>query len=134
MPYETVPRPLRQTWGPDPVVLRRLPIKLADGRVVQTGIVESSRENKGFEGDEDFDGDDIPPGHPVEPKVEDVSTGARFGRPAVVDTIGRGSRKESIQASKEQIASICQEIVGDPENSVRMSKYPTTDIRSLSLS
>ena len=63
------------------------------------------------------------------PKVEDVSTGARFGRPAVVDVIGQRSRKARIQGAKEQIAGLCQEILGDPENSVRstmlsMGKVP----------
>lgn len=52
-------------------------------------------------------------------KVEDVSTGARFGRPAVIDIIGNKSRTARIQGAKDQIAGICQEIIADPENSVR---------------
>ena len=54
-------------------------------------------------------------------RVEDVSTGARFGRPAVVDVIAQKSRKARIQGAKEQIAGLCQEILGDPENSVWVS-------------
>jgi nucleolar complex protein 3 len=36
-----------------------------------------------------------------------------------VDVVTTKSRKERIHAAKEQIASICQEIVGDPEDGVR---------------
>jgi nucleolar complex protein 3 len=53
--------------------------------------------------------------------VEDVATGARFGRPAVRDIIQQKSRKARIEAAKEQLASICQEIMAEPENSVSFS-------------
>ncbi|KAF9503148.1 hypothetical protein BS47DRAFT_1386499 [Hydnum rufescens UP504] len=58
-----------------------------------------------------------PDAHPGS-RVEDVSTGARFGRPAVVTIIGARSRKARIQGAKEQLAGICQEILADPENSL----------------
>jgi nucleolar complex protein 3 len=52
--------------------------------------------------------------------VEDVSTGARYGRPAVVDVVGIESREERIRSAKEQIASVCNGIIADPDNSVRV--------------
>ena len=99
--------------------IERLPIKLADGRIQKSG-------NKVFLDDSEesgLDSDTESAGHQAQNvpqlKVEDVSTGARFGRPAVVDVIGQKSRKARIQGAKEQIAGICQDILGDPENSVR---------------
>ncbi|CAE7127135.1 unnamed protein product [Rhizoctonia solani] len=51
------------------------------------------------------------------PVIEDVATGARFGRPAVRDIVSQKSRKARIEAAKEQLASICQDIMAEPENS-----------------
>lgn len=128
MSYEAAPRRhLReQEESEDDAVIERLPVKLADGRVVRTGdkikqrpLVNSSED------DEDEDDSEIE--HEVRPNgVEDVATGARFGRPAVVDVISSSSRKARIQAAKEQIASLCQDIIADPENSVRRS--PCLDV------
>ena len=78
-----------------------------------------------FEEEEEEESEEEEPEAPQDSfKVEDVSTGARFGRPAVVDVIMMKSRKARIQAAKEQIAGICQEIVSDPENSVRSISLP----------
>jgi nucleolar complex protein 3 len=54
-------------------------------------------------------------------RVDDVSTGARFGRAAVVDIIGTKDRDTRIAAAKEQIAGICQDILSDPEQGVRLA-------------
>ncbi|KZT26233.1 nucleolar complex-associated protein 3 [Neolentinus lepideus HHB14362 ss-1] len=93
----------------------RLPIKLADGRIQksegQIRITFEDEESK----EEDFESE---PEDVEAPQVEDVSTGARFGRLAVVDVISTKSRKARVEAAKEQIAGICQEIVADPENSL----------------
>lgn len=98
----------------------RLPIKFPDGRVVGTAgriipQVESGSESE----------DNIRP-FPEEVEthvVEDVSTGARFGRPAVADVVGTSSKQTRIQMAKEQIAGICQDILADPESSVRVCLY-----------
>jgi nucleolar complex protein 3 len=98
------------------VVIDRLPIKLRDGKVQRTGpklIIPAQSEE---ESEEDAGGRTPEP----EPPREDITTGARFGRLSVIDVISNPSRKLRIQLAKEQVASICQEIVADPENSVRV--------------
>lgn len=120
MPYEAQPRNPRTAWTPDSDnenAVKRLPIKLADGRVQESSNdkVLLPREAHPSDG-EDSEEESPPPVH--QSRVEDVSTGARFGRPAVIDVVGNKSRKARVQAAKEQIAGICQEIVADPENSV----------------
>jgi nucleolar complex protein 3 len=114
MPYETNPRIRRPSWDiEDKPAIKRLPIKLADGHIRQTGVRFSalhSAENERQQPEEKASQDPT--------RVEDVSTGARFGRAAVVDVVGIQSKKERIQRAKEQIAGICQEILSDPENNV----------------
>ncbi|KAJ7109342.1 nucleolar complex-associated protein-domain-containing protein [Mycena epipterygia] len=115
MPYETAPRKRRPSWeAPADQGIQRLPIKLADGRIQKTGSklkqLPTSEDTDESE-DEKEDAPDVP-------RREDVSTGARFGRPAVVDVLGNKSRAARIQGAKDQIASICQEIMADPENSL----------------
>jgi nucleolar complex protein 3 len=116
MPYETAPR--KQRVEPDgPTEVQRLPIKLANGQLLKTGtktvstksvaVSEESSEDEEEEEEEETE------------RVEDVATGARFGRPAVVDVLQTKSRRQRIEMAKEQIAGICQEIMADPENSVR---------------
>ena len=121
MPYESAPRKPNAAWESDDEVdkgINRLPIKLADGRVQKSGSKVFLTQDDETAGDESEEEDEAPV--PEERyKVEDVSTGARFGRPAVADVILTKSRKVRIQAAKEQIAGICQEILADPENSVR---------------
>jgi nucleolar complex protein 3 len=93
--------------------VRALPIKLADGRIKDTGVkvvlneAEDESDSVSDEGEKRG-----------ETSVEDVSTGARFGRPAVVDVLQTKSRTKRMEVAKEQIASICQEVLADPENSV----------------
>ena len=124
MPYETAPRKRRPSWEPESDKgqgIERLPIKLSDGRVLKTkSKVYLPQEEKEDSSDES----DSSPPEEEESRVEDVATGARFGRPAVVDVVGQKSRKARVQAAKEQIAGICQEIVADPENSVRTFSPP----------
>jgi nucleolar complex protein 3 len=118
-PYELKPR-IRAHWGHADSTIPRLPIKLPDGRVVETaGRIIPHASSKGASEDEAEAG----PFYEERPQtrvVDDVSTGARFGRPAVADVIGTSSREPRIQMAKEQIAGICQDILADPESSVRI--------------
>ncbi|KIY50892.1 nucleolar complex-associated protein 3 [Fistulina hepatica ATCC 64428] len=117
MPYETVPRKLDASWKPQKDgTIAHLPIKLANGVVQGTG-----RQRAPFPGDDAEDStesEESAVAEETQPHVEDVATGARFGRPAVTDVIGQSSRKARIQHAKNQIASICQDIVCDLENSL----------------
>ncbi|KAF7363412.1 Nucleolar complex-associated protein 3 [Mycena sanguinolenta] len=116
MPYETAPRKRRPSWeSPPDQGIQKLPIKLPDGRIQKTGTkLKPLPTSEDTEESEDEDEDEAQ----EEPRREDVSTGARFGRPAVVDIVGNKSRATRIQGAKDQIASICQEIMADPENSL----------------
>jgi hypothetical protein len=113
--YEAAPRRRRPSWSEGESVIDRLPIKLLDGQIQRTGhrpvvkaqsLEESEEENT--------------PQSVLEPESprDDITTGARFGRLSVIDVISNRSKKLRIQLAREQIASICQEIVADPENSV----------------
>ncbi|KAH9854145.1 nucleolar complex-associated protein 3 [Lenzites betulinus] len=122
MSFEMQPRKRRPSWEPESDKekgIERLPIKLADGRIQKSGnkVFLDDDEDSGLESDEESED-----GQAAEAaqrhRVEDVSTGARFGRPAVIDVISQKSRKARIQGAKEQIAGLCQEILGDPENSL----------------
>ncbi len=129
--FELQPRRRHASWEPESDKdkgIERLPIKLADGRIQKSGskVVLDQSEESGLDSDDESAAnqvEDVP-----RSRVEDVSTGARFGRPAVVDVIGQKSRKARIQGAKEQIAGLCQEILGDPENSVRCLLYRTLPI------
>ncbi|KAI0798067.1 nucleolar complex-associated protein 3 [Abortiporus biennis] len=132
MPYEVLPRKRRPSWDSDSDKdkgIERLPIKLADGRIRKTKekVILPEEDKEETEQSES----ESEPQHESH-QVEDVSTGARFGRPAVVDVIGNKSRKARIQGAKEQIAGICQEIVADPENSLgllrRLHTFSLTEI------
>lgn len=120
MPYETGTRKTTDTWKSDPEKkkgIERLPIKLADGHIQKSkSKVFLDVEEESVEESEEEE-TSVP-----EPRsrVEDVATGARFGRLAVVDVVSIKSRKARVEAAKEQIAGISQEIVADPENSVRV--------------
>ncbi|KAL1744529.1 nucleolar complex-associated protein-domain-containing protein [Schizophyllum fasciatum] len=119
MPYEAAPR---AAFKPpkESNAISRLPIKLADGRVQKTGAQPAAPLSSGEDTDEASEDEERNP----EPQhnVEDVTTGARFGRPAVADVISTKSRKARLQLAKDQIASICQDIVADPENSLGLLK------------
>lgn len=119
MSYERVARlhklPERETRRNIP----GLPIKLSDGRIqASEKVTVAPAQIDDDEDTEDSIRTQSPPAMPS--TVEDVATGARFGRPAVVDVIENSSRKARIQGAKDQIASLCQEIIADPENSVRL--------------
>lgn len=121
MPYEILPRKHYSEKEVCERETKSLPIKLANGKIKDTGVKivthVSTDEENGSDCSEAVD--------EVEP-IEDVSTGARFGRPAVVDILQTNSRKRKIELAKEQIAGICQEIIADPENSVRTYFTPYT--------
>ena len=116
MSYEAVPRRRRPSWSEGEVVIDRLPIKLRDGKVQRTGPKLNIPTQSKEESEEESRGRTPEP----EPPREDITTGARFGRLSVIDVISNPSRKLRIQLAKEQVASICQEIVADPESSVRV--------------
>ncbi|KAI0302257.1 nucleolar complex-associated protein-domain-containing protein [Russula brevipes] len=114
MSYEAVPRRRRPSWSEGEVVIGRLPIKLRDGKIKRTGpklVIQAQTENESEEEPSERSPEPEPP-------REDITTGARFGRLSVIDVISNPSRKLRIQNAKEQIASICQDIVADPENSI----------------
>ncbi|KAF9480132.1 NOC3p-domain-containing protein [Pholiota conissans] len=114
MPYETVPRKQRVETD-KPTEVERLPIKLANGKFLKTGTktVTSKTVVVQEESSEDESEEEEEP-----QRVEDVATGARFGRPAVVYVLQTKSRKRRIEMAKDQIAGICQEIMADTENSL----------------
>lgn len=114
MDYELAPRNHPVEKSKDAGV-QRLPIKLANGLVQETGRTVAQKVEEP-ESDSESEAEEIPL-----PKIrEDVATGARFGRAAVVDVIATKSRKLRIQLAKDQIGELCQSIVSDPENSVRL--------------
>ena len=131
MPYEAFPRPRRASWDEESNdEVQRLPIKLLDGRVKNVGVkLRKIREGSPEENEEEAVKEPTP-----EPR-EDATLGSRLGRRSVVDVVTTKSRKQRIHAAKEQVANICQEIVGDPEDSVRRFCFVgTTTIQSLSSS
>jgi nucleolar complex protein 3 len=113
LPYELAGRPR----APSPKrTAERLPIKLGDGRIQSTGARAVAADSESEEEESEEDAMPVPV---VIPRgVEDVATGARFGRPAVRDIVKQKSSKVRIESAKEQLASICQEIMAEPENSV----------------
>lgn len=126
MPYEIVPRRRRSSWDSDSDHnIHHLPTKLPDGRIQRSVAKPTALPAAGIEADEESESetsDQEQAERRERYRVEDVSTGARFGRPAVADVIGNKSRKARIQGATDQIARICQEIIADPENSVSTSR------------
>lgn len=115
MPYETAPRKQPLGWKTaKQTEVRALPIKLSDGRIKDTGIKVVINEPED-EGDDESERGEVL-AKPL--KVEDVATGARFGRPAIVDVLETKQRKQRVELAKEQIAGICQDILANPESSV----------------
>ncbi|KAG1756821.1 nucleolar complex-associated protein-domain-containing protein [Suillus paluster] len=119
MSYERVPRKLQESReAKTDRHIQGLPIKSADGRIHATGkkiAVPPSSDEESSDTDDSPEEQEIPA---EVNKIDDVATGARFGRPAVIDIVGRKSRTARIQGAKDQIASICQEIIAEPENSL----------------
>ena len=124
MPYETSAHTRQHLWDSRKSEVQRLPIKLPDGRIKGTGtkaittktVAASSEDEDSVSGLES---------EPEPLKVEDVSTGARFGRVSVLDVLQKKSRRHRIEMAKVQIAGICQDILADPENSVWRNLYCT---------
>jgi nucleolar complex protein 3 len=116
MPYELAPRRLKVAEDKNEVT--RLPIKLADGQIKSTGTKALKVAPKDEGSSEDDSSSEDEPEPAPRPTREDVSTGARFGKPAIATVLQTKSRKQRVELAKEQIASICQEILADPENSV----------------
>ncbi|KAG2349941.1 nucleolar complex-associated protein 3 [Suillus weaverae] len=119
MSYERVPRKVQESReAKTDRHIQGLPIKSADGRIHSTGLkvaAPPSSDEEGSDTDESAEEQEMP----VEVnRIDDVATGARFGRPAVIDVVGNKSRTARIQGAKDQIASICQEIIAEPENSL----------------
>jgi nucleolar complex protein 3 len=114
MPYEILPRKHHSKGEIFERNMKALPIKLADGKIKDTGLKILTNVSTDEELSSESEVIDE-----VEP-VEDISTGARFGRLAVVDILQTKSRKQKIELAKEQIAGICQDILADPENSVSL--------------
>ncbi|KAG5643474.1 hypothetical protein DXG03_000862 [Asterophora parasitica] len=130
MSYEKAPRKRRPSWELEKSTsVKGLPIKLPDGRIKSTGTKVLADPVAAREEESEDEASEVE----EEPRrVDDVSTGARFGRPAIVDVVGNKSRSARIHAAKEQIAGICQEIVADPENSLgllrRLHTFSLTEI------
>ncbi|KAF8163270.1 nucleolar complex-associated protein-domain-containing protein [Crassisporium funariophilum] len=114
MPYETASRK-KPSWVSKTAAVQRLPIKLADGRIKETGI-KIGQPTVAQSEDEETDSE--PEEEPERQPREDIATGARFGRAAVVDVLQTKSRRHKVEMAKDQIAGICQEILADPENSL----------------
>lgn len=119
MPYEQLPRKRHTSWSNEEETRTRkvkgLPIKLPDGTIRKSTkvlVMSDSEQSSSEESEESL------PRKP-ETNVEDITTGARFGRASVADIVNKSSRRERVEAAKEQIASICQEILAEPENGVR---------------
>lgn len=121
MPYESAPRNQHRSWDlQKDHAVQSLPIKLANGHIQKTGSKNMVLPSVDVENDGESEESERLEINERE-RVEDISTGARFGRTAVVDIIGNKDRKTRLQGAKDQIAGICQEIVAEPENSVSES-------------
>ncbi|KAL4265268.1 Nucleolar complex-associated protein 3 [Pleurotus pulmonarius] len=132
MPYESKPRQLPDAWREEKKdEVESLPIKLADGRIQKTG---NKKLQTPKDDSDESDASSIV-NEPEPPRRDDIATGSRFGRVAVVDIISTKSRKARIQGAKEQIASLCQEIISDPENSLgllrRLHTFSLASISSI---
>lgn len=123
MPYETSAHTRRHLWNSPKSEVQRLPIKLPDGRIKGIGTKVITAKTVTVSSEDEDSSMSGPESEPETPKVEDVSTGARFGRVSVVEVLQTKSRRHRIEMAKVQIAGICQDILADPENSVWCSLY-----------
>lgn len=112
--YERRPRVATHKDDTKRKLIPRLPIKLPGGQVQQTGVREASVES-------DEESNDASQHAELQEVPRRNVAGARFGRAAVADIIRIKSRVDRLQAAKEQIAGICQEILSEPEQSVSLS-------------
>ena len=122
MPYETSAHTRHHLWNSPKSEVQRLPIKLPDGRIKGIGTKALTPKTVAVPS-EDEDSVSRPESESEPLKVEDVSTGARFGRVSVIDVLQTKSGRRRIEIAKVQIAGICQDILADPENSVWCSLY-----------
>lgn len=119
MPYEQLPHKRYTSWSDEGETqtkkIKGLPIKLPDGTIRKSAkvLIMSDPEQSSDESEKEV------LLRKPETNVEDITTGARFGRAAIANIITKSSQRERVEAAKEQIASICQEILAGPENSVR---------------
>jgi len=119
MPYEQLPRKRYTSWSDEGEIptkkIKGLPIKLPDGTIRKSAkvLIMSDPEQSSDESEKEV------LLRKPETNVEDITTGARFGRAAIANIITKSSQRERVEAAKEQLASICQEILAEPENSVR---------------
>jgi nucleolar complex protein 3 len=133
--YERLPRKRRLSWDEDKTKgSERLPVKLSNGRLEKRGHLPATAEPEVLSSE---DSDDEAERIQEQERqlnnrhgVEDVATGARFGRPAVIDVVKDKSKQIRVQRAKEQLASIAQEIIADPETSVRLSYLASRTIES----
>jgi len=111
----------KQLLDEEPQGAERLPVKLPNGKIKKRGFLPVAEQSEESD-DEGVEAATNAMSHlDTAPPREDVSTGARFGRPAVTAVVGNKSRKARIQGAKEQLASICQDIIADPENNVSLN-------------
>ncbi|KIO27504.1 hypothetical protein M407DRAFT_232764 [Tulasnella calospora MUT 4182] len=120
----------------------RLPVKLADGTIKPTGNLPAPPSSD----ESESEAERVDPieswaaaagADSASSRREDVATAARFGRPAVVDLLKMSSRKAKIQRVKEELATICQDIVADPENNLgllrRLHTFAQAEVKSPTL-
>lgn len=113
--YERQPRALLEE---DHKGSARLPVKLRDGTIRQTGnrpAKESESESEASEGESHGEDDDV--SEPTSTWETPVASGSQ--RPAI--EFGADSRKERIRRAQEELATICQDIVTDPEENVKLA-------------
>ncbi|KAH6918617.1 nucleolar complex-associated protein 3 [Coprinopsis sp. MPI-PUGE-AT-0042] len=130
MSYELQPRTVKVKEDKKERDVQRLPIKLPGGQLKSTGLRKVMTDESESEESEEESEVELPP----TVQVEDGSTGARFGRPAVASVLKTSSRKQRVLLAKEQIAGICNEILADPENSlVLLKRLHSFALRELSV-
>ncbi|KAG9037032.1 hypothetical protein FS842_003385 [Serendipita sp. 407] len=110
-PYELKPRKPDANQQKGEKLIKRLPIKLSNGKIQQIGAREANTQS-----DEDSDEESDPP--PVLETPKRNITGARFGRASIADILSIESKSTRIQVAQEQLAGICQEILTEPESNL----------------
>ncbi|KAG8808718.1 hypothetical protein FRC18_004883 [Serendipita sp. 400] len=98
-PYELKPRKPDANQQKGGNLIKRLPIKLSNGKIQQIGAREVNTQS-----DEDSDEESDPP--PVLETPKRNITGARFGRASIADILSIESKSTRIQVAQEQLAGI----------------------------
>jgi nucleolar complex protein 3 len=120
----------KPSFKEEPKGAERLPVKLPNGKIKKRGFLPVTEQSEESDDSEIEEATTAMSHLETAPPREDISTGARFGRPAVTAVIGNKSRKARIQGAKEQLASICQDIIADPENNVGLFITSSSSISS----